>query len=182
VRRLAEQAEAQGQDPALEVRELVERLADRGLAHGLLGAGLRRRRARVGEQVAELGVLLVADRRVERHGRARRAAQVLDLLGGKPRTSAISSLETSRPSLRLRSRSVRLILLTWSTTWTGQAHGAALVGDRAGDRLADPPRRVGRELEALAVVELLRGADEPERPLLDEVEERQAPVALAVAR
>jgi hypothetical protein len=49
VRRLAEQAEAQGQDPALEVRELVERLADGLLAQRVLGdelglVGSRRRR------------------------------------------------------------------------------------------------------------------------------------------
>ena len=60
------------------------------------------------------------------------------------------------------------------------ADRARLVGERAGDRLADPPRRVGRELEALAVVELLRRADEAERALLDEVEERQALVAVVL--
>ncbi len=54
------------------------------------------------------------------------------------------------------------------------------VRERPGDRLADPPGRVRRELEALAVVELLGGAYEPDRPLLDQVEERQplVPVAL----
>ena len=55
-----------------------------------------------------------------------------------------------------------------------------LVGERAGDGLADPPGRVGRELEALAVVELLGRAHEPDRPLLDQVEERQALVAVAL--
>jgi hypothetical protein len=60
------------------------------------------------------------------------------------------------------------------------ADRARLVGQRAGDRLADPPRRVSRELEALAVVELLRRADQPERPLLDEVEERQSLVAVVL--
>ena len=60
----------------------------------------------------------------------------------------------------------------------GHADRPALVRDRPGDRLPDPPRRVRRELEALAVVELLRGANEPDRPFLDEVEERQALVAI----
>src|SRR3712207_279852 len=52
--------------------------------------------------------------------------------------------------------------------------------DRAGgvlepplDRLADPERRVGREPEALAPVELLDGTDETEHALLDEVAQRQ---------
>ena len=55
-----------------------------------------------------------------------------------------------------------------------QADRAALVGERAGDRLADPPRRVGRELVAHLVVELLDRADQAEVPLLDQVEERHA--------
>ena len=56
----------------------------------------------------------------------------------------------------------------------GQADDPALVGERARDRLPDPPGRVGRELEAHLVVELLDGADEPEVALLDQVEERHA--------
>src|SRR5439155_1147380 len=51
------------------------------------------------------------------------------------------------------------------------ANRAALLGDRAGDGLADPPGRVGRQLVAAAVVELLHRADQAERALLDEVEE-----------
>src|SRR5207248_3722290 len=52
--------------------------------------------------------------------------------------------------------------------------------ERARDRLPDPPRRVGRELVAAAPVELLDGADQPERPLLDQIEERQALVAVVL--
>src|SRR5579862_1141539 len=55
-----------------------------------------------------------------------------------------------------------------------------LVGERTRDRLADPPGRVRGELEALAVVELLGGAHEADRPLLDQVEERQPLVAVAL--
>src|SRR3954463_5463676 len=54
------------------------------------------------------------------------------------------------------------------------ADGAGLVGDRAGDRLADPPRRVGAELEALAVVELLDRADQADVAFLDQVQQRHA--------
>jgi len=50
--------------------------------------------------------------------------------------------------------------------------GARLVGHGAGDRLADPPRRVGGELVALGVVELLDRADQTKVALLDEVEEQ----------
>ena len=60
------------------------------------------------------------------------------------------------------------------------ADGARLVRERARDGLPDPPGGVRRELEALAVVELLRCADEADRALLDEVEERQPLVAVAL--
>ena len=50
----------------------------------------------------------------------------------------------------------------------------AFVGERARHRLPDPPGRVGRELKALAIVELLDRADQPERAFLDQVEEREA--------
>src|SRR5262245_10382693 len=55
-----------------------------------------------------------------------------------------------------------------------QPDRAALVGERARDRLADPPGGVGRELVAELPVELLHGADQAEVALLDEVQERDA--------
>ena len=42
----------------------------------------------------------------------------------------------------------------------------------AGNRLLDPPRGIGRELEAHGVVELLDRSNQTEVPFLDEVEER----------
>src|ERR1700747_1968451 len=54
----------------------------------------------------------------------------------------------------------------------GQADGAATVCDPSLDGLTDPPRRVGRELEALAPVELLDRAQQAEVPFLDQVEQR----------
>ena len=50
----------------------------------------------------------------------------------------------------------------------------------AGDGLADPPRGVGGELEALGVVELLDRADQAEVALLDEVEQRHATTHVAL--
>ena len=61
----------------------------------------------------------------------------------------------------------------------GHADRARLVGDAARDRLADPPRRVGRELVAAAPVVLLDGAHEADVAFLDEVEEEHAAADVA---
>ncbi len=52
------------------------------------------------------------------------------------------------------------------------ADGAGLVGDGPGDGLADPPRGVGGELIPPSVVELLHRPNEPDVPLLGQIEER----------
>ena len=61
----------------------------------------------------------------------------------------------------------------------GQPDGAGLVGYGTGDGLPDPPGRVGGELEALGVVELLDRADQAGVALLDEVEQRQSAARVA---
>jgi hypothetical protein len=58
------------------------------------------------------------------------------------------------------------------------ADGARLVGDRAGDGLADPPRGVGRELVAAAVFELVDRLHQADVAFLDQVEELQAAVGV----
>src|SRR5262249_42733140 len=58
------------------------------------------------------------------------------------------------------------------------ADGAGLVGDGAGDGLADPPGGVGRELVAAAILELVHGLHEADVAFLDEVEELQAAVGV----
>ena len=62
----------------------------------------------------------------------------------------------------------------------GHADRARLVGDAARDGLADPPRRVGRELVAAAPVVLLDGAHEADVALLDEIEEEHAAADVAL--
>jgi hypothetical protein len=56
--------------------------------------------------------------------------------------------------------------------------GAGLIGDRAGDGLADPPGGVGGELVAAAVLELLDRLHEAHVAFLDEVEEGEAAVGV----
>ena len=93
---------------------------------------------------------------------------------GKPESFAISSIEGSRFSFCASWRRERWARRTCSATCTGQADRAALVGERAGDRLADPPGRVRRELVPHPVVELLDRADQAEVALLDQVQQRHA--------
>jgi len=54
-----------------------------------------------------------------------------------------------------------------------QANGASGVGDTAGNRLANPPGGVRRELETLAPVKLLDRVHEAKVAFLNQVEQRQ---------
>ncbi len=62
----------------------------------------------------------------------------------------------------------------------GDPDRAGLVRDRAGHGLPDPPGGVRGELVPAPVVELLDGPDQPERSLLDQVEERQPAAQVAL--
>src|SRR4051794_5262984 len=78
---LAAQPVAQLEHPALAVREVLERLAQGLLREDLGGALVRRLGPLVGDELAELGLLLVADRLLERYRRLRRALDRVDLIG-----------------------------------------------------------------------------------------------------
>ena len=61
----------------------------------------------------------------------------------------------------------------------GDADGAGLVRDGAGDGLADPPGGVGGELVALGVVKLLHRLNEAQVALLNQVQQHHAPAHIA---
>jgi len=61
-----------------------------------------------------------------------------------------------------------------------QADRPRLVHDRALDSLPDPPGRIGRETKAALGIELLDGVNQAEVPLLDHVQQRQAPVQVVL--
>ncbi len=54
--------------------------------------------------------------------------------------------------------------------------GARLVGNRAGDRLANPPRCIGRELVAAAILELVHRLHQADVAFLNQVEELQSAI------
>src|SRR5918997_2412429 len=82
---LAAEPVAQLEHTALAVREVLERLAQRLLGEDLGRPLVRRLGALVGDELAELGLLLVADRLLERDRRLGGALDRLDLLGLDPR-------------------------------------------------------------------------------------------------
>src|SRR3954449_5474291 len=177
---LAAQPVAELEHAALAVGEVLQRLAQRLLREDLRGALVRRLGPLVGDELAELGLLLVTDRLLERDGRLRRALDRLHLVGLDARVvrDLLGGGLAAQLGDELALGAADLVELLDDVD--RDADRARLVGERTGDRLPDPPGRVRGELEALAVVELLRGAHETERALLDEVEERQALVAVVL--
>src|SRR5439155_24566303 len=162
----------------LPARERAEDLAQGFLAHRDLGFLVSQRQVRIGEEMPELRLVLVADRLLERHRRLRAAADVLhlfsrqlevlaDLGGGGLAAELGAELPLGADDL------VQLL-----DHVDRHANRARLVRERSCDRLADPPRRIRRELEAFAVVELLGRANETDRSFLDQIEEGQALVAV----
>ena len=166
-------------DLALALGERGERVPERLAAQVELD-GLLGQRLVAGDEVAEDGVLAVADRRVEARRRARRRAHLEHLLHGERRL--VGDLLERRLASELRPQLTigAVDLLQPLDDVHRHADRPRLVGERSRDRLPDPPGRVRRELEAASPVELLDRADEPERALLDEVEEREALVAVVL--
>jgi hypothetical protein len=168
------QAEPQRQDLALALVQVPEQLVEVLPLDDRRRQVERRGRRRVGQQVAELVVAVVADggrQGDEVGGGAQRGLHLVDgdagLVGQLPcRRLAAQRLEHRGRAAGQRGQGVHEV--------GGEADRAALVGDAPADRLADPPRGVGRELEPLAVVELLDGPHEAEVAFLDEVEQRHA--------
>ena len=58
------------------------------------------------------------------------------------------------------------------------ADRAGLIGDRAGDRLPDPPGRIGREFIAAPIFELIDRLHQADIAFLDQIEELQAAIGV----
>src|SRR5436190_2288825 len=175
---LAVEAVAELEDAPLAEAQRPQHALERRLADLDLGGLFGKRLGLVGEEVPELGLLFVADRLLERDRRLRAAPDLLDLVRAEldvpadlPRGRLPAELGAQLP---LRADDLVQLL----DDVHRHADRPGLVRQGAGDGLADPPGGVRRELEALAVVELLGRAHEPDRPLLDEIEEGQALVAV----
>ena len=162
--------------------QLAEQVAD--LARQRLPLEVAGRRdllaVRILEHLAEHAALVVADRLVDRDRLLEQPApHLLDLVErhvGRRRELLAGRLAAELAgelAARLREAVLRVDHVD------RQADLAALVGERAADRVADPPARVGREPEAAAVVVALDRLHQAEVALLDQIGERHAAVVEA---
>ena len=168
-------AEAHGEDGGLARVQAAERLMGQtgeGLVQDLF---LGRGGVLVGEEAGEVGVVvLIGDALVERgrgHGDAAQEADAVFRLVQREGELGVGGL-----SLELLAQATlgAVQLVDQFAGVDRDADQVGAVGQGAGDRLADPPGRVGGELVAPAVVEFLDGAEEADVALLDEVEQVQA--------
>src|SRR5213075_1213589 len=104
----------------------------------------------VGEEVTQLRLLLVADGLLERDGCLRGAEDLLDLV--EREVDVARDLDRQRLAAELAAQLALGAddLVQLLNDVDRHPDRAALVGERTRDRLANPPRRVGRELVALA--------------------------------
>src|SRR4051794_12336972 len=178
--RLALEAEPQLEDAPLALGERVERPANVLAAERLLGLVERIGGLAVGEQVAELSLVVRADRLVQRDRRGGSRERLLDVLDREPGGLGQLFLRRLAAELDLEpARRPRQLLLALDDVHR-HADRARVVRNGALHALADPPRGVGRELVAAAPIELLDRTVQAERPLLDQVEERNAETAVAL--
>ena len=134
----------------------------------------------VGEEIAQLALVVGADALVQRHGGLRGRERLVDVLDREARGLGQLLARRVAAELDLEPAGGAAELLLPLDDMDGHADGARVVGDGALHGLANPPGRVGRELEAAAPVELLDSAVEAERALLDQVEEGDAEPAVAL--
>ena len=180
LRLLVDEPVAQDEHLPLALGQRLERDGESLAAERALDALLGQRLV-AGDEVAERRRRPWSPTGWSRLAEARAAARTSRACSmGSEASSAISSSVGSRPSSIQSVRSARFIFCIRSTMWTGIRIVRALSASAARDRLADPPGRVGRELVAAAPVELLDGADQPERAFLDQVEERETLVAVVL--
>src|SRR6185503_9291385 len=129
----------------------------------------RRDHGAILDEVAKMRIFLFTDGRFKRDGLLRDLEDLADL--GDRDVHALGDLFRGRlaPELLYQRARGANQLVDGLDHVHRDADGARLVGNRARDRLPDPPRGVGRELVAAAVLELVYGLHQADVPLLDQV-------------
>src|SRR3989338_6697206 len=163
------ESEAHLDDLALAGSQKLEHRVDVLFAQLPVGRLERVDRLFVLDEVTELAVFFGAHRRLERNDVLTDLLDVRDLLDvhlhfdGEFFERRLAAEFLDEAALRVRQFVDRF------DNVDGDADGAGLVGDGAGDRLADPPGCIGAEFEAALGIELLDRAEETDVPLLDKI-------------
>src|SRR5919201_984291 len=177
---VAGEAEAKPEIPPLPLGKRVQQpprlLSPLPLLDRVGGVG----RCPIFEAVSEFVLAVPAERLVERDGRAGRVECLGDVPRRQPgcRSELVPGWGAALLDREFSRRSAQL--LPAFTDVEGQPDRGRLILRGPLHRLPDPPGRVGRELVAAPPVELFGRADEAERALLDQVEERHTLVAVAL--
>ena len=178
--RLAGEAVVAVEDHALALGQAAERTPDDQCALVFLQLLLRRDPG-IRQQIAELrGVAVRSDGLIEGECRSGEPEGLDQGFDGN--TGSLGELLPRRlPSqLGLEAPGGELDPPSPLERVHGNADRAGVVGDRALDRLADPPGSIRREFVASSPVELLDRSVEPDRAFLDQIEEGQAETAVAL--
>src|SRR5579871_5162090 len=177
---LPAEAVAEFEDTPFAIAQVLERLAQRLLGQDLGRALVGGLGALIGDELTELRLLLVAHGLLEGHRSLRGALDRLNLLRLDTRDLGDLLRRRLAPELGHELALSPPDLVELLDDMYRDADRPRLVGEGPRDGLPDPPGRIGGELEALAVVELLRRAHEAQRAFLDEVEEGQTLVAVVL--
>src|SRR5947209_2777747 len=130
------------------------------------------------DEVTEMRIFFLADRRLERDGLLRDLEDLADLRHRDVHALCDLFRAGFTPKLLVQLPRGADELVDGLDHVRRDADGAGLIRDRARDRLTDPPGRVGRELVAAAVLELVHGLHQADVALLDEVEELESAVGV----
>src|ERR1017187_3533960 len=147
-------------------------IADVGFNHGVDGGA----HPAILDEIAEGGFAVAADRGFERDRIAGDGLELLDFLHRDVHPAANFVICMSTAQFLLQFARCPQELVHAFVHVNRDTDSAGLVGDGAGDGLADPPGGVGRKLVTATVFELVGGPHEADIALLDEVQEMKSAV------
>src|SRR3989475_520219 len=170
--------EALAQHALLARREGLQRVVDLALQIVADGCVQRRDGLLVLDEVPQMAVFLLADGRLQRDRLLGDLEDLANLVQRK--VHLLGDLFGRRLTPQLLDQVPRGAdqLVDGLDHVHRDPDGPGLIGDGAGDGLADPPRRVGAELVAPLVLELVHGLHQTDVPLLDQVQELQPAVGV----
>ena len=130
------------------------------------------------DEIAQVRILVVADRRLHRDRLLGDLHHLADLVLGHLHFLG-QLLRRRLAAVLLEHLAGNAVQLVYGLDHVHRdADRARLVGDRTRDRLPDPPRRISRELEPAAVLELVHRLHQADVALLDQVQELQPAVGV----